>query len=212
MNVPKDDPPPSVELLLQKVWTVEGQVFSTSGVPVPGAEIHARPVYPVPGVVPDFLLHTVVGASGEFELELPAGSAQAILTVLPPGFTARQIVIEADHDGLVMIEVDTLGGTLVIEGFPDRQLDPGTPPPRLFARHSIDVSALAPWAAAFGGGFDSDTRRLVLPRLEPGVYKLCAGNHAPLDLLHPPDGRGTACVRGNLSPFGELTLQVRDPP
>lgn len=212
VNIPKGEPPPSIELLLREVWTVEGQVFSTSGVPVPGAEIHARPVYPVPGVVPDFLPHTVVGASGEFELDLPAGSVQAILTVLPPGFTARQIIIEAHRDGPVMIEVDTIGGTLVLEGFPDRQLDPDTPPPRLFAGHSMDVSALAPWAVAFGGGFDSDTRRLVLPRIEPGMYTLCVGNHAPLDLLHPPEGKAAPCVQGNLSPFGELTLQVPEAP
>jgi hypothetical protein len=188
-------PAPFVRLELAPPQVVVGQVLSTGG-PVPGARIlaEARREGRTAAMV---TLPQQTDVTGRFQMTVPAGSDEVILTVAAPGFGLR--MHSAEPAGPVTVPVYREAGTLQLR-FPGEG-DPWTALGRAILRQNgvaIPATALKRWVRVQGGG-PAATGDLVLPHLEFGQYELCPRN--------TQEGRGT-CAGGFLSPGGELLLTL----
>jgi len=178
-----------VRLVLEKREELRGRVVSRYG-PVAGARLQMR----LQGL--DFYMmeqgRVVTGPDGRFRARVPAGATGVQILVLPPGFAATTVTLPAPFEEEMAIEVEEMGGTLVLEGSLDGAADGGLQ--LLIQGSPVPLAYLRPWMALHGSERRGD--RWVLPQMAPGLYALC-----------PPAPSGeTPCDDGVLPPHGELRL------
>ncbi len=203
----------AVHLVLRKRILVSGQVVTPAGDPLPGAKVTglieqaARPLSSVePSAYSD--------VNGVFELRLPAETQGLQLTVMPPGYAVTQLRVDARSSAPLVIPVSQVGGTVVVE-YASRA---AAEAPWLRGSTSLFHEYLLPYPtplldwAAINGTVQPSAARFVLPMLEPGRYTACwktGSLVAASGLL--PGGSDASCATGELSPFGELLLNIPVP-
>jgi hypothetical protein len=184
---------PEIELVLdRRKRLVSGQVLSAAG-PVPGAIVRVRHV---PGTPPG---STLTDADGRFEVQVPSDLENVGITVGAPGHALAIARIAVSGPGSAAIRLATGGGTLVLEGIGPGE--GGSDTAALFVTHNgglESVDALAEWAGRNGGGPEGD--RLVVPNVEPGLYRLCR--------MRPRDVEAV-CRNGRLDGGNTLRLTAR---
>jgi hypothetical protein len=203
-----------IRLVLREESLLDGQVISSMGLGVPGAQVLARldkSERPLVGVMPS----ATTDLDGVFSLSLPQGAGRMILSVLAPGFAVKSLVVDARESRTLMIELDQTGGTLVVtyDGGDEARPALRRYATELFRPHLVASSAaLLQWAEAHGE-LQADPERYVVPMLEPGPYTVCYDvGFAVLSAgWPPPGGLPDRCAGGILPAFGELHLSVPVP-
>ena len=156
---------------------------------------------------------------GEFRLALPPSLKRCDLMVLAPGSALRMTRAEVSRNRLLEIDLDTAGGTLILDlpgGAAPQDAGPLEPgyrapaepcdPAARQAGALTTLHILRRWADL------QDTPqtpgRLVVPNVEPGPYTLCATDSAPFVRRGAPREGDARCVGGVLAAAGELTLEL----
>jgi hypothetical protein len=153
---------PALDLVLRPQEQVRG-LISMNGVPVAGADVYA-----MPRDTKTSLLHRVTSdAAGRFVLTLPPGTNTYDVIVFPRGFYITAARITRDPKEGLRVSVGQDGGSLSVDA-PDDQT-------RLYLGHAGGEYPL-PWVVDASGGTTSiadGRRRLTVPNLESGTYKVC---------------------------------------
>jgi hypothetical protein len=181
---------PELELVIGDGIELAGRVVSARG-PVIGARILALPELERPRAIA--MQNVITDVTGEFTLSVPADAVSLRLLVLPPGHAARMLRVAADQQGPLVVTVDDVGGTLVVDGGGSAGLLEGS---HLVAGdvafallHFRDWSLLG---TSQPPGLDGSW---TLPMMSAGDYALCAPGDEP-------------CERGFLAPFDTLVLSL----
>lgn len=202
--ISEDREPDPIVLVARAQKRLTGTVVSTSG-PVPGVRLRATPA----GIPAILSASATTDARGDFELFLPPQTREILLTVSAPGFAFRMLRLPVPPEGGLTIGVEQVAGTLVIETVePLDWTDPSGPGVYVLRDGAVaGLSSLRAWAMAAGVP-PADRQRSVIPLIEPGEYQACLilpGERPGLDLGIVPPQR---CVRGALTPNGELALKL----
>jgi hypothetical protein len=168
-----------VELVVEKAETVRGRI-TMGQIPVIAADVFAFPRdTPASSVA-----HARTDESGFFEIELPPGTATFDGLIIHPAFDVMFGRSTVQHEKQLNIRTQQIGGMLVIESVPTKDLVV-----LLHGGAEMYASSLADLA---GGSIVAG--RITLPRLEPGHYTACTIDKK--------------CVSGYLPPNGTLTLSL----
>jgi hypothetical protein len=167
--------PPDAEIELVETTEIRGHL-THRGAPVAGAEVFAWPDFGSGRLFGAHALYT--GALGEFKTDVPGDTLLVSLVVMPPGFAARLVTLPMSGDGFD-VEVADLGGTL--------RVDLGERSRHRFLEHRgtvLPLELLRSWARLHGN--EPSGGSWLLPRMEPGSYRLCTpdlecGKAATLD-------------------------------
>jgi len=92
VQVHEDSAASEVQLILRKRLKLAGTVVDPAGIPVYGAQVFAS--FAGWGQLTSVLPEASTDVSGIFNLSLPAGIGEMALTIFPPGFAARQVVVD----------------------------------------------------------------------------------------------------------------------
>jgi hypothetical protein len=204
VNIPEEKDSPSIVLIARPELRLAGTVVSTAG-PVAGARVKAAPAgMPYIGV-----RAVISDAQGHFEVMLPSAAKEMLVAVGAPGFAFRMLRLPVPEDRQFTIGVDQVTGTLVIERDEALDLlDPNAPMIYLLRNGSSEaLPHLLGWALT-AGTLNQDSKRSVIPAVEPGEYQACwvlPAEHDALDFGVTPQGR---CVSGFLAANGELSLKL----
>jgi hypothetical protein len=176
------DKPTEVEIVLQKEVHVPGRMMIESA-PVINAEIVA-----VPRDTWAPTLHSpMTDEQGRFRLALPPGTHVFDCLAVHPAFDVVMGRGTVEAKKLLHIATRQIGGTLRIESASS------TDSARPMVRHAGAEFAASHIAGKAGGSVDKNL--IVIPRLEPGEYSVCAGE--PVE-----------CSSGYVPPYGTLTLTL----
>ncbi len=194
--------PPDLRLVLRERHALHGWVRS-SGRPVAGARITA---WPDLGSGPGVSGHEAVSdPEGHFELEITGNPSAFNFLVIAPGFATRMTRLPLTSGDLVEIELDPVGGTLVLS-----------------AAKTLGGSAFLAHDGSFLPvlGFHRIAQRnrratsqgdtLVIADLEAGRYALCTGPGALAALRGLEVPPSADCAEGVLTPHGRLALAPSD--
>lgn len=201
-----------VTLVVRQSHRVHGRVLGPSGEGVAYASVLALPDW-TQGYIPLALPDSVTELDGRFTLATGRDAPVHLLLVQPPGFAAKVVrVARGPRNQLEPIHVSELGGTLTIEAQEFFEVGAGAST-LLFLwwdGNPIDrLDILAPWATAHGGWAVSE-KRLTIPRLAPGIVRVCqlseAEGFAALGGAPPPPT--APCAHGTLQPYAELVLSL----
>ena len=187
-----EESPATVTLRLEARRTVEGVVLGDFG-PVAGAMVAADDGAGGGARVP-------TGVDGRFSLRLKKSATSATLVVLPPGHALSVFAGVPLDDSPLTLQVSAVGGDLLLDF--SVEVPEGEPGGFLVEKEGaiLDVELLYRWSAANGGKslFDvgPNETRLLVPRLEPGTYRLCSppGSIRALRLALDPARCATAFV------------------
>lgn len=181
---------PEVELVIDDGSELAGRVVSAQG-PVIGARVFARPDLERPRAIA--VQNVVTDVAGEFTLSVPSDAVGLRLLVLPPGHAARVLRVPADPGGPLVVTVDDVGGTLVLNGGPIAGLLDHS---RLIVGDAaVDLTLLRDWSLLGTGEPPGLDGSWTLPMMSAGDYALCATADGP-------------CERGFLAPFDTLVLNL----
>jgi hypothetical protein len=194
-----------VDLVLRRTWTFSGQIVAPSGDAVYGAEVTGVPVYAGPGERATAVDSAVTGLGGEFELQLPAEATAVRLTVLPPGFAARQWPPFEKGSPPQILTVDPHGGTLRLVGLPAPADAVIEDQPEVFGLDRWSLATLVRWSRMVGGPTLFRGGELAVPAMAAGRYTLCAQPEPSSERAARP------CVSGELLPHSELRLALPAP-
>jgi len=205
VSIPREEKDsPSVVLTARPKLRVAGTVVSSAG-PVAGARVKAAPAG-----MPYIGIRTVTSdVQGRFEVALPFAAKEMLLTVSAPGFAFRMLRLPVPESRQFTVGVDQVAGTLVVERNETLDVqDPNAPMIYLLGNGSSEaLPHLLGWART-AGTLNQDSKRSVIPAVEPGEYQACwvlPAEHDALDFGITPQGR---CVSGVLAPNGELSLKL----
>lgn len=182
-------------LVLRRARSAAGRVVATEGTPVPGAEVMA-----VPAQSPFGALRPVHSdAEGRFEVSVPDGTRELLLSVGAAGFARRLMRRPLSSGGELLIALEEAGGTLHLAG----DLDD------VYVVHdggSEAARSLARWGALHGGSGGSDGVRV--PQMAAGLYQLCRAHSREVLALVAGMLPEANCVGGYLQPGSELLLRA----
>ena len=203
-----------VRLTLLEDSSLEGQILAPQGQGVPGARVMAR-LHDPHGTLLSVMPSSTTDVDGVFNLRLPRGAEQIVLSVLAPGYAVRSLPVQVQRGQPLMVELAPTGGTLVISYEGEDQVSPALLRHRtsLFQPHLVAQSgALRQWAQLHGVTQD-DPDRFVIPMLEPVPYTACykAGFRVLSAGWLPVGGLSDRCASGVLAPHGRLNLTVPVP-
>lgn len=200
-----EDEQADLVLVARAQTRVRGTVVSAAG-PVAGATIKAAPI----GVAYLSVRSVTSDALGTFELVLPPAAHEMTLAIGAPGFALRMLRLPIPADRTLAVGLEQAAGTLVIEH--DEELDlTDANGPQIFVLKGGALEGLPyllGWASRQGVD-PRDTRRAVLPALEPGAYRACLvwpDERMGLEAGLGPERR---CTGGSLQASGELTLKLK---
>ena len=194
--------PPDLRLVLRERHALHGWVRS-GGRPVPGARITA---WPDLGSSPGVSLHEAVSdPEGHFELEITGSPTAFNFLVIAPGVAARMTRLPLTSGDLVEIELDPVGGTLVL---PEAKSLGGS----AFLAHDGSFLPVLGFhrIAQRNRRATSQGNTLVISDLEPGRYALCTGPGALAALRGLEVPPSAECAEGVLTPHGRLVLAPSD--
>lgn len=206
--VMEEVPAGPVRLIARREQILRGQVVSPDGVGIPGTLVVAG--LEQPERLTRSIQHRAAGLDGRFTLRLPAGTPAVQLQVFPPGFTAHQVRVALPRTEPLVLPAETDGGTLIVRWTDvERATESLKSKLLLFGEFVYYNPFLDMWA---GMHEMAGERRLVVPNLEPGTYSACLDLDASvMDTGRLPLGLEGRCVSGNLSPLGELVLEIPVP-
>ncbi len=213
VEVAADRPQEDVRLVVRHRVELAGKVVGPSGQPVAGAEVVAYPEL-ASGTFVGWPPRATTDSAGSFSLRLPAGTMAAEVTLLAPGFAVRQSRVDPRSREPLVLGVDQVAGTLVVV-YPDRpgkgDLSPVVRRLLTTVFHDFrEPSDLANWAYLHGIS-QTDPGRFVIPLLEPGRYTACRQADDPPPGAEVAAALAGSCVSGELSAYGELTLELSKP-
>lgn len=197
---------PEMELVLRGVRRLTGVVSSAAG-GVARAEVVVDPAGR-PSVVSR---QTLTDIRGRVPIRVPAGTEAVRVRVAAPGFAYRMLLVPLGDEERLGLEVRQESGTLDLD-LPAEWF--GGDDFVFLAHRGAWVSPLAlfGWAEMHGvetGGVG--TRRVTIPRMEPGDYALCrlpVARRVELQLGMSPGALGARCDRGTLVAEGALRLTL----
>ncbi|HEV7504703.1 MAG TPA: hypothetical protein VGS07_07320 [Thermoanaerobaculia bacterium] len=146
---------------------------------------------------------------GHFQVVLPPAAKEMLLAVGAPGFAFRMLRLPVPENRQFTVGVDQAADTLVIERSETLDaIDPNAPMIYLLRNGSSEaLPHLLGWAR-IAGTLNQESKRSVIPAVEPGEYQACwvlPAKHDALDFGVAPQG---GCVTGFLAPNGELSLKL----
>jgi len=198
---------PDLQLVLRRRVKLSGEVVDPGGNPIYAAQVFAS--FPGWGTLTSHLPETTTDVSGVFKLSLPAGIGAVTLSVFPPGFAVRQVVVDPHSHEALVVPVSPDGGDLVVE----LSNTPIGSDSRLRLTSIFHQSYLPPvfyldnWARLHGLS-PADETRLEVPSLEPGIYTACFGIERWSEIGDPtPLLRDPRCASGELTAGGTLVLK-----
>jgi hypothetical protein len=205
-HLEKDQDSPALRLVLQGRVTIQGQVLSDRGGPIPGAHVQANAELGAAGAASGDI--AVSGASGEFKLKLPASTRMMHLYVLAPGYATRMILVPLSPEPL-LISLEPTGGTLVFDfGNLSRQEVLGLGAGLLVHGGSfVPLGGMVRWTQLQRTP-QPNPHRLILPNMEPGEYLFCVGGASAPAAPAQPEPPASQCARGYLNPLQELVLTM----
>jgi hypothetical protein len=187
-----------IRLVVRDVKQIRGRVISALG-PIPGARVQARATD-----VAQMITHNrQTDADGVFAAAVSPGAQAFEMTVAPPGF-AFIIAGGSVTDRPMLVRAEQNGGTLTVARGKDDVAylvhNGGTCP---------DVAVTREWPSS-EKTLDDGTRQLMLPMMEPGVYRACVVAPREHFAFRASGGAaGGRCVSAILPPFGSATLDLR---
>lgn len=185
-----------VELRLQDVHTLQGQVLSERGSPVVGAAVVVLP----PPEAPGFGARARTALDGSFEVEMPETVNRLHVLVMPPGHALKAFEIDTSYGRRFALQVPSQGGTLEL-AVPQELQDAATGATKLTLQQDgilLSKSQLYHWALSHQGRVANEG--LVVPDLAPGYYRVCLVSP---NLQGPP-----RCTSGQLTVHGTLSLSL----
>jgi hypothetical protein len=202
-TVVEGDDSPWLRLVVKRVRTVQGRVFSAQG-PVVGARVEIRTDLLREGAAT--VVQEVSGPAGEFSVTLPGDAQLLNVAVEAPGHAIRFFRTAVPPGEVLEIPVEPVGGTLI--------LDLGEATPELVAQAGTGLLVhggtfvlfrkLQEWAR-LGRSDGRSAHQLIVPNLEPGDYMLCTGVNPH---TAAQNGGATGCTQGRLGPLQELVLTL----
>ena len=181
-------------LVLAPPLVVEGQVTSAWG-GVPAAEVFARPLDQPPHTLG---ISATSDHEGRFRLRLPPGTQRADLEVMAPGYAFAPFPgVGIDPQRPLALRLDETAGDLVLDL--DRPWAQSPYPIVEHNGHAIGSGLLGEWMRR--NGLSSDGRRVVVPRLPPGIVRVCRA------VADEPRAR-LSCDHGVITAGGSLELSV----
>lgn len=204
--VTEDVPTGPLRLVARREQVLHGQVVSPEGIGIPGTLVVVG--LEQPELLTRNIQHRAAGLDGAFTLRLPTGVPAVQLQVFPPGFTAHQVRVSLPRDEPLVLRPQAEGGGLLIVRWADEEQahEPLKSRVVLFGDFVYYNPFLDLWAGMHEMASED---RLVVPNLEPGLYTACWDlEGTALDTGRLPVNRGARCVSGQLSPWGELVLEI----
>ncbi|MEP0772991.1 MAG: carboxypeptidase regulatory-like domain-containing protein [Acidobacteriota bacterium] len=203
---------PPVTLVLRRSQRVHGRVLGPSGEGVAYASVLALPDW-TQGYMPLALPDAVTELDGRFTLATGRDAPVHLLLVQPPGFVAKVVrVARGPRNQLEPIHVSELGGTLTVEA--QESFEEGAAASTVlflwWDGNPIDrLDILAPWAKAHGGWAVAE-KRLTIPRMAPGIVRVCQLSAAEVSAAFggAPPPPTAPCAQGTLQPYAELVLSL----
>lgn len=200
VEIVEGDASEPIRLVLEPLKAAEARVVGPSG-PVPGTVVHYRPRRA--GASVTGFRQALTDIAGQVELQVPPSTKGLDLLILPPGHAARLTSLQWRPGEPLDLQVDDLGGRLVLSVQGDR-----FPFGRLTLQriglqaaekssHGAGLPLLWQWTALHHRP-TSKTGPWILPAMEMGEYRFCAGD--------------SVCTSGFLAPGGELTLHLKEDP
>ena len=213
LRVAEDGRSEDLRLVVRPAIQISGRILSAAG-GVPGASVTAQPIRIGRANASVVVHQAATDVSGSFQLLAPPDVSGLEMIVMAPGHTHSLSRTTGLPEDPILIPVEQLGGRLVVQL--DEPLvwdDPARP--ALLALHDgirIAIPVLRQWAT-LNGERNLDPKRVVVPSLPAGDYRLCwvfVGDYLAMvgPGWSPPAGR---CVGGYLSPYGELRLNMSSP-
>jgi hypothetical protein len=195
---------PEVTLTIRRMTEIVGLVLA-AGRPLAGALITA---WPQLGTAGGFsLAHAVSGPDGRFRVEMQHGGTAVHMLVGAAGFATSISTQSVLRDETVRIELERLGGTLLIDlgDEPRREdlasgflLTGGAFLPLLAAQRLLQRENPGPKVPS----------RLELPDLAPGLYTLCQGPGVLGRLRQGAEPPAARCSSVHLALGGEAVLEL----
>lgn len=195
-----------VLLILRERRTLHLRVSGPTGLGIAGAGVTAR----WEGAA-ELLPLSVTDGDGRVEIAASPDVRYVTVAIEPPGFAYRQVTLPVPEDGEMVVGVAPERGALVIE--PPAAYSPLWGGPQILLVHGaavVPAGALAQWAHANGGSIGDAAGEWTIPAVEPGPYEACLAPGVEIWRLASgvrlPEW---ACVAGDLSVGGSLTLSLR---
>lgn len=212
----EENQPVRVEMQLEPIQVVSGQVVAPSGNPVPGAFVFAFAELR-DGTADLLNEEAYTDIDGTFEFSVRESARALQLSVYPPGFAASQQRVLLPTDRPVIVPVETTNGTLVLEW--DRT-DEAIENPLLTGSLNRATVLIRESLVGVGGVLHKwsemnqvpgEPGRLVMPMMPPGNYTACFGKQAEYSAKRgdfTPYGLGELCTSGFLGAGQELRLTI----
>jgi hypothetical protein len=192
----------SVRLIIAKDALITGRVLLPSLAPIAGARLQGYPTG-----LPMSVIDTVVtGADGNFQYQLPAGTKEADLLVLPPGAGLTLTHVAVGTSPLV-ITCSLASGTLVVD-VPTRD---GLPV-GIFLMHNGAAALIGSFLNAWptnSVNAGENRQQIEIGNVETGIWSVCLGKITPQ--ASRPVIPSSCSPGGYLAPFGELRLTIPPP-
>jgi hypothetical protein len=194
-----DSEGPPIELVVRRSKVVQGIVFSGDG-GVEGARISAFPLPLGNTVVP-----VATDAEGRFEVRVPAGSTELVISVSAVGFAFKILRRELLSEDPILIPMERGDGTLrvILPNETDAVMS-------TFIVHDggfAGLMALRRWAIMNGKGAQLG-REVSIPSMPPGPYTACLGGRTSLTAALSVPTQPANCASGYLQDGAELLLKL----
>ena len=204
--VQEDREPDSIELVVRARRLVSGRVLGPHG-PVPGASVYLRPV----GETFHSGEETSTDATGSFSMHLGKGVREVFARVMASGYAFSVVRAPLPEGGELVLQVGKVMGEVELR-YPAEQHASVL---AVRSGAAIWLPPLLSWAGRFGGEGSYAPGRVVIPRLDAGVWSFC--------LLSPGTAEWAAtwawgrtapdrCVEVVVAPGGRASADLRPPP
>lgn len=181
VHASKSASPQTIDVILRP--RVLGEVMMGS-LPIADAEIFALPR----DVATSFVPAARSDARGRFTLELPSGTGTYDVVAIPPGFATAAARITRNAKRILHVEAAQHGGSLVVSAPAEGDL-------RLVRDGGEFSLTWLAWKTRGSVKTTADGRRITLPNLEPGPYRVCAA---------------ATCAVTYVPRLGEVTVSLSD--
>lgn len=198
-----------VNLVVRQSRRLQGRVVAYGSSPVPGVAAHVTPL----GGPVTFTSTEASRYDGTFPIAVPPSTREAMITLFPPGFAMRNVIVALGEESSKEIElrVHQQGGTLELV-LPQLSESEGAKVGVVLfngSGASLSPQMLAHWAA-MNGEPAQGLEQLRVPNVEEGSYSLCLVSAAEQVSARPREVARQRCASGYLAPLGYLELSLAD--
>lgn len=195
--------PEKVTLVLERQASLTGRVIAIDGRPIPGAELLVFPAESPYGMVRNLRSD----AEGRFTAPLPSATREVILRVGALGFARRMLRRAVPVGGDLLIELDGMGGTLVLDHLEGGEHAHGG----IYVLHEDggfdSLGGLLRWSGVQGESPTAEGAARI-SQVAVGRYRVCRASASEYQAFVSGSlGRGR-CSEGVLPRGGELRLSI----